>query len=185
MVNLFASAPLILAAEEEASGIDLLLPVTEELIAGILAFGIVFFFIWKFAVPALNEMLANRQAAIKGEMEAAEAAKLEAESLLNDYREQLANARTEANRIVEEARQAGEAVRADVVAKAEQEAEAIKSRARDEVAGERQRASDEIRREVASLSLDVAEKVVGQSLDRSAQQGLVDRYIDELGGVKG
>jgi F-type H+-transporting ATPase subunit b len=183
MVNLFATAPLILAAEEDASGTDLLLPVAEELIAGIIAFSIVFFFVWRFAVPALNEMLANRQAAVKGELEAAEAAKVEAESLLTDYRQQLDNARTEANRIVEEARQAGEAVRADIVAKAEQEAEAIKTRARDEVAGERQRASDEIRREVASLSLDVAEKVMGESLDRGAQQGLVDRYIDELGGV--
>lgn len=183
MVNLFATTTLIFAAEEEASGTDLLLPVAEELIAGILAFGIVFFFVWKFAIPALNELLAGRQAAVKGEMEAAEAAKLEAESLLTDYREQLANARSEANRIVEEARQAGESVRAEIVSKAEAEAETIKTRARDEVAGERQRASDEIRREVASLSLDVAEKVVGQSLDRGAQQSLVDQYIDELGGV--
>lgn len=180
----FSTTTVLLAAAEEASGTDLLLPDIKELIAGVIAFAIIFFFVWKYAVPALNELLANRQAAVKGELEAAEAAKAEAQSLLTDYKEQLANARSEANRIVEEARQAGESARADIVAKAEQEADLIKTRAREEAAGERQRAADEIRREVASLSLDVAEKVVGQSLDRTTQQSLVERYIDELGGVR-
>ena len=51
IVNLFAEA------EESSSGLDLLLPATSELIAGIFAFGIVFFFVWKWALPALSETL--------------------------------------------------------------------------------------------------------------------------------
>lgn len=115
----------------------------------------------------------------------AESAKLEAEKLRDDYREQVSGAREEASQIVEQARQSGESVRTDIVAKAEQEATAIKERAQADVAGERERAADAIQREVASLSLDVAEKVIGNSLDRDAQQALVDQYIDDLGGVKG
>ena len=38
---------LLAEAEESGSGIDLLLPATSELVAGIAAFAIVFFFIWK------------------------------------------------------------------------------------------------------------------------------------------
>ena len=89
------------------------------------------------------------------------------------------------NRIVEDARQAGEVVRADIVAKAEQEAEAIKSRARDDLVGERERAATAMQHEVASLSLDVAEKVIGSSLDRDGQQALVEQYIEDLGGAEG
>lgn len=178
----FASIVLA-AAEEEASGTDLLIPDLRELGAAVIAFGIVFFFIWKYAIPAFNEILENRAAAVKAELESAEAAKIEAESLKNDYQAQLAQARDEANRIVEEARQAGESVRAEVVSRGEAESAAIKQRATSDISGERDRMAAALNRDVADLSLEVAEKVIGSNLDRSAQQSLVDDYIDELGGL--
>lgn len=98
---------LLLATEdggEGGSGIDLLIPPLNELVAGIIAFAIVFFFIWKWAVPALNKMLEQRQQAIAGQISAAEKAKQDAESLLTDYRAQLADSKAEGNRIIEEAR---------------------------------------------------------------------------------
>ncbi|MDJ0961985.1 MAG: F0F1 ATP synthase subunit B, partial [Acidimicrobiia bacterium] len=96
-------ASLLLAAEEEADGSALLIPDIRELGAAVVAFAIVFFFVWKYAIPAFNEILEKRQAAVKSSLEAAEAAKEEAESLREDYREQLAGARDEAARLVEEA----------------------------------------------------------------------------------
>ena len=170
-------------AEEEASGIELLLPHPDELIAGLIAFVIVFFFVWKWAVPSLNKTLEARQAKIRREYEAAEAAKVEAQSLLDDYQDQLAGAKDEATGIVDEARTAGDQVKSDIVARAEVEAEQIKERAQGEIAGERERVSGELRRQVADLSIGVAEKVVGDSLDDDRQRELVDRYIDDLGGV--
>ena len=76
----------------EESGAALLLPAAEELIAGIIAFSIVFFFVWKWGIPVLNTALEARQQAINSQLEAAEAAKVEAESLLADYERQVANA---------------------------------------------------------------------------------------------
>lgn len=183
-------ATLFLAAEgataDQPSGVDLLLPRDiNEIIAGLIAFLIVFGFIWKYAAPALNELLTNRQRAVSDRLEAAEKEKLEAAALKEDYDKQLAGARVEATRIVEEARQVGESARADIVARAESEAELIKTRAHDEVVAERERAVSSMRREVAGLSLDVAEKLVGATLDRDGQQVLVDRFIDELGGTEG
>lgn len=181
-----AYAALILAVEEseESGGLDLLLPAAEELIAGIIAFSIVFFFIWKWAIPAYNATLEARQAEIDAEVESAEKAKLEAESLLTDYREQMAGAKAEADQIVADAREAGEVVKSDIVARAEAEADQIRARAQDEIAAERDRVSGDIRRQVADLSIDVAERVVGDSIDADRQRELVDRYIDDLGGVQ-
>jgi len=170
--------------EEEVEGIQLLLPHPDELIAGLIAFVIVFFFVWKWAVPSLNKTLEARQAKIRGEYEAAEAAKVEAQSLLDDYQEQISGAKDEATGIVDEARTAGDQVKADIVARAEVEAEQIKERAHGEIVGERERVSGELRRQVADLSITVAEKVVGDSLDDERQRELVDRYIDDLGGVR-
>jgi F-type H+-transporting ATPase subunit b len=184
---------LILAAEEVvptttegdgSGGIDLLLPAPEELIAGIIAFAIIFIVVWKYALPTMKQVLDARQAAVAAELESAEKAKLEAESLLADYRAQLAAANDEAAQIVAEARNAGETARADIVARAQGEADQIRARAHDEITAERSRVADDIRRQVASLSLGVAEKVVGSSIDESTQRDLVDRYISELGGVE-
>lgn len=179
-------APLILAEDEvieESSGIDLLLPETSELIAGFIAFAIIFLFVWKWVLPAANEALAARQKAITGKLTEAEETKQQADSMLDEYKEQLAQARTEANQIVEDARQAAEAVRTDLVGKAEAEANAIRDKARDDAAAERDRAAGQIRDEVAALSLTLAQKVVGESVDQAAQQSLVDQYIDDLGSL--
>lgn len=186
---MFSAWNLIVAAEEvvvteDSGGIGLLKPAPEELIAGIIAFAIIFLVVWKYALPTFKSVLEARQAAIASELESAEKSKLEAESLLTDYRSQLAGAKDEAAQIVAQARDDGEAVKADIVARAQAEAEQIKARANDEIVSERARVSGDIRRQVAELSLDVAEKVVGSSVDVSAQRRMIDQYIDELGGVQ-
>lgn len=177
-------ATILLAAEEgesEAEGIDLLLPTDlNEVWAGLIAFAVVFFVVWRFAAPALNEMLENRQNAIKAELEAAEKSKAEAATLLDDYKSQLKGAREDANEIVEDARGSAESLRNDIVAKANAEAEEIITKARTEAQGEKERALQEARDEVAALSLDLAERVVGSSLDREAQRGLVESYLADL-----
>jgi F-type H+-transporting ATPase subunit b len=178
-------ALLLPLAQEEAEeggtgGLEILLPPTNELWGGMIAFAIVFFFIWRWAVPAINRSLEQRQAAIAGQIEEAEKAKAEAESLRSDYRAQLDQAKTEANRIVEEARETAEQVRADIVAKAEEEAEQIREKAREEAAAERARALSEARSQVGNISVDLAEKIVGESLDAEAHQTLIDRYLSDL-----
>ena len=176
-----AAAPLVLAAEESgSSGIDLLRPEMSELIAGVIAFAIIFFFVWRWVVPTMSATLARRQEEERSRLEAAENTKEEAEQLASQYREHLAGAKDEGTRIVDEARQAAESVRAETIARAQQEADDIVARARDEANAETARALAEARSTVANLSVDLAEKVVGRSLDREAQMGLVEDYLEEL-----
>jgi F-type H+-transporting ATPase subunit b len=184
------SSNVILATEaatdsaEESGGVDLLLPAPEELIAGLIAFVIIFIVVWKYALPSLNQTLEARQNAVKSKLESAEKSKEEAATLLTDYQAQVAGAKDEAAQIVADARDSGEAVKADIVARAEVEAEAIKERGHEEVVAERDRVAADLRRQVADLSLDVAERVVVSNLDAETQRALVDQYIDELGGVQ-
>jgi F-type H+-transporting ATPase subunit b len=172
----------ILAQEEAeaSSNVSLVLPETNELIAGIVAFLIVFFFVWKWAIPAINRTLEARQKAITGKLEDAERAKNEAENLRKDYEQQMADARSKGNALIEEARKSAEAMKADMIARAQAEADGIVTKAREEAAEEKSRALGEARREVANLSIDLAERVVGKNLDRETQLGLVDQYIAEL-----
>jgi len=179
----FLSALAVLATEEgeeTSDGLSLVLPHPEELIAGILAFAIVFFFVWKWALPTINKTLEARQAAITGQLTDAERAKSEAEALLADYKAQLVEAKSEGNRIVEEARVSGDQVKAEIIAKANDDAGQLIAKARAEAESERSRALSEARREVGELSVDLAGKIVGESLDPDAHKGLVERYLADL-----
>lgn len=172
---------LVLAASEgEASAVDLLLPAWPELVAGIIAFALVFFFVWKWVWPAMTKTLENRQAAITGQMSAAESARAAAEKLLEDYKSQLAEAKAEANRITEEARSGGEELKAGIVAKAQTDAEQIRAKAREDAESELSRALADARGHVGEISVDLAGKIVGESLDPTAHKELIDRYLADL-----
>jgi len=177
----FLIAMAVLAEEEgSSSNVALVLPETAELIAGIIAFSIVFFFVWKWAWPTMNKTLDQRQAAMTGKMEQAETAKVEAESLLADYKSQLSEAKTEGNRIIEDARVTADQMKTDMMSKAENEAENIRVKARDDAASEKSRALAEARSQVGDISVDLAGKIVGESLDADAHQALIDRYLADL-----
>ena len=175
MQNLF-----VLAAEEAEGPAALLLPAQEELIAGIVAFAILYFFVWKWVWPALTKTLEGRQVAITDQLQQAESARVEAEKLLGDYQVQLAVDKAEANRIMDEARDSAEEMRADLVAKAQAEADQIRAKAREDARNELSRALTEARSHVGEISMDLAGKIVGQTLDPKAHQELIDRFLADL-----
>jgi F-type H+-transporting ATPase subunit b len=170
---------LYLAAEPVSSKKDLY-PKLQELIVGAIAFGVLFLFMSKWVLPRVNQTLEARRQKIQGDLEKAEQARGEADKLLQDYRQQLAGAREDANRIIEEARQTADSVRQDLARKAEEEARAIVARAQEEIRAERDRVFQELKTQVGELSLALAGRMVGESLDRDRQLRLVDDYIAEL-----
>jgi F-type H+-transporting ATPase subunit b len=165
---------------EEVSEAKDLYPAVGELIVGLVAFGILFFFTWKWVLPRFKQVLEERRAQIQGEMERAETTRREADELQQEYRQQLAGARDEANRIIEDARATAEQLRRDVQARAEEEAQATVARAQDEIRVERDRAFQELRAQVGSIAVELAERVVGQALDERAHQRLIGEFIDEV-----
>ena len=159
-----------------------LYPHASELIVGAIAFAILFGFMWKWVLPRVNSILDQRREKIQGEVERAEAARREAEAELARYREQLANAREEANRIIEEGRKTAEQLRADLQGKAEQEARATVARATEEIRAERDRVLRELSAQVGQIAVELAERVVEKQLDKTTQQKLVDEFIKQVSG---
>jgi F-type H+-transporting ATPase subunit b len=93
----------------------------------------------------------------------------------------LTDARGEAGRIIEEARQGAEALRVDLVARAEADAQAIRARASDDVQALTARALADLQGRVADLSIELAEKVVERNLDHDTQVALIENYINSVG----
>jgi F-type H+-transporting ATPase subunit b len=159
-----------------------ILPETVELIVGGIVFLIVFAVIAKFAFPQLNKMLTTRTEKIQGDLEKADETRRTAEQELAEYRQQLAGAREEANRIIEEARKTADGLRRDLQAKAEEEAQATVARAQEEIRAERDRVFQELRAQVGQIAVDLAGRVVGRSLDAKTHERLIDEYIDDVAG---
>jgi F-type H+-transporting ATPase subunit b len=173
-------ASILAQAEEEGSEASRFYPEPGELLVGLIAFAVLFYFTWRWVLPRFKQVLEERRAQIQGEMEQAEATRREAEKLQEEYRQQLAGAREEANRIIEEARATAEQLRRDLQAKAEEEAQATVARAQEEIRAERDRAFQELRAQIGSIAVELAERVVGQALDERAHQRLIDEFIDEV-----
>ncbi|HVE63977.1 MAG TPA: F0F1 ATP synthase subunit B [Mycobacteriales bacterium] len=172
---------VLLAAEEEHGELfSPVVPVLSELIWAAVFFTILFLIVSRVALPKLNKVLAEREAAVTGQITAADQVRADADVLLADYRAKLADAQSEANRIIDEGRRTAEGIVTEARSRAEAEAQTIVTRAQSDIRAESNRAQVELRSTLAELSIQVAGRVVGQSLDSDAQRQLVERYIDEL-----
>jgi F-type H+-transporting ATPase subunit b len=158
-----------------------LVPETNEIIWGSLAFLVLLVGMWKWGIPAVKGMMETREERIRADLERAETAKAESEQTLQQYQAQLADARAEAGRIIDEARQDGERVRAETINRAEQEARDIVARATADIELQRERVFAELRGDVATISIQLAERIVERNLDRETQMELVDSFIDQVG----
>ncbi|MFI7545789.1 F0F1 ATP synthase subunit B [Actinoplanes sp. NPDC049599] len=176
-----------LAAEAgEESVHNPIIPIWEEIVVGTVAFAVLCFVLMKFVFPVMEKTFAARVDAIEGGIKRAEAAQAEANELLEQYRAQLSEARTEAARIRDEARADAEGIRQDVLAKAREESDRIIAAGRDQLAAQRESIVRELRAEVGTLAVDLASKIVGESLaDEARSRGTVDRFISDLGAGTG
>ena len=170
----------ILAATEE----NPLIPPWGEIIIGLIAFGVVLLVLFKFVAPRFEQVFRARREAIEGGIERAEAMQAEAQAALEQYRAQLAEARGEASRIREEAREEGAQILAEMRTQAQSEAHRITESAHTQIAAERQQAVVQLRNEVGRLAVDLASRIVQESLiDDARQQRVVDRFLDQLDGM--
>jgi F-type H+-transporting ATPase subunit b len=173
---------VVLAAETEHNPIK---PIWQEIVVGGIAFVILCYVLMKFVFPQMEKTFAARVDAIEGGIKRAEAAQAEANQLLEQYRAQLAEARTEAARIRDEARADAEGIRADIHAQAQQERDRIIAAGRDALSAERQSIVNELRAEIGTLAVDLASRIVGESLeDEARRKGTVDRFLSDLAGAR-
>ena len=158
-----------------------LIPTLPELIIGTVVFLIVFGALGKILMPRAQKMLAERTELIEGGLARSEEAQSQAKDLLDQYRQQLDDARREAARLREEAREQGAQIIAEMRDQAQAEARRVTEAAQSQIEAERQQALTSLRTEVGRLATELASRIVGESLaDQARQSRMVDRFLDEL-----
>jgi F-type H+-transporting ATPase subunit b len=147
----------------------------------LLAFAILIFIFGKYIIPPINQAMTARQEAIRKEFADLEDAQSDARKAEAGYKEQLSNAKHEAARIREEAREQGAAIVQDARDKAQVEADRIIEHAHAQIEADRKSAFASLRRDVGSLATTLAGRIVGESMDDDERQGrVVERFLADL-----
>jgi F-type H+-transporting ATPase subunit b len=157
-----------------------LLPETNEIIWGAIGFLVVFFFVAKMGLPAIKKGMDARTERIRADLDAAETQRTEADTLLAEYRAQLADAKNESARIIEEARQSADSLKRDQEARLQSELAELRSKAASDIDAAKVQAIADLRGEVAQLAVGAAEVVVGKNLDQATQMQLIEDYINQV-----
>ena len=162
-----------------------ILPIWQEVVVGTVAFALLCYVLMKYVFPRMEETFAARVDAIEGGIKRAEEAQAEANRTLEQYRAQLAEARTEAAQIRDEARVEGQRIVEELRGEAQAEAARIIQRGEEQLRAERESLAAELRRDLGRLAVDLAARIVGESLeDEARRKGTVDRFLSDLAGAR-
>ena len=162
---------------------EAIIPNTAELIPALIAFLIIFLILNKFAFPAIVGMLDKRSDTIREGLERVEAARVEAERLLEEYRHTMSEARKEAGVIMQQAKQSAEVTRLEMAAKAQAEYDAMLEKAKEAIEGEKRAAIAGLQSSVAELTISVAGKLIGSELSDEEHLKVVEKYLAEAGSL--
>ena len=146
----------------------------------LVAFGITFLVLRRYAFGPIQKLIDERRERIRQAIEEADRARDEARKLLDEHRALIAGARTDAEQILAEARRVSDAQRERVKEETEADRQRRLEETRRQIEAETRRALEQIRSEVASLTLIAAEKVTRKSLDDADHRRLIDEAIGEL-----
>lgn len=171
----------LFAADEIPHDPNPIIPIWQEIVVGSVAFALLCFVLMKFVFPQMEKTFQARVEAIEGGIRRAEEKQAEADELLEQYKAQLAEARTEAARIRDEARADAAGIRDDILAKAREESDRVIAAGKEQLAAERQTIVREVKAELGTIAVDLASRIVGESLaDEARRKGTVERFLTEL-----
>jgi len=146
----------------------------------LIAFGITFFVLKRFAFGPIQKTIDERRDRIRTAVDEADRAREDARELLEQHRQLIADAKGDAADILADARRVADAQIERVKEEAEVERERRLEETRRQIDAETKRSLDLIRSEVADLTLEATARVTGKVLDAEDQRRLIDEAISEL-----
>ena len=135
----------------------------------------------RFLLKPVQNILAQRQAMANQELDAAAAAREEAETAKVEYIQSLAGAKVEAAALVRTATQTAQTRSEQIILEAKEEAAAIRAKASSDIAQERKNAVNAIKNDISGIAVSIASKVVEKEIDEKEHEALIQDFIDQMG----
>ena len=135
----------------------------------------------KFLLKPVQNILAKRQELANADLDAAAAAREEAETAKQEYEKHLTGAREEAAALVRSAAQTAQTRSEQIILEAKEEAASIRAKASADIAQERKSAVNEIKNEISGIAVSIASKVVEKEISEKDHEKLIQDFIDQMG----
>lgn len=147
----------------------------------IVSFSIILFLLKKFAWAPILGMIKEREESIEQALASAEKAKEEMKRLQSNNERILAEAKTERELLLKDAREIREKMIAEAKGMATKEGERLLKSARENIQNEKMAAITELKNQVATLSIDIAEKILKSELSSDEKQkSLVNTLLKDV-----
>lgn len=156
-----------------------------DMLDALVAVGILYWFLQKYAFPPLLKAVRDRQTRIEEDLAAAERRRTEAEALREQLDAELRQVKARAEVAMSRALREAEDEAQQILTRARQESRRLVEEAEADIASERDAALASVKREVADLALAVAAKVLGQEITAERDQVLFRQVAEQLAGSEG
>lgn len=137
-----------------------------------------------FFLDKIKAMLDKRRETADKQIADAEAAKSEAAAIKQTYEENMRQAKTKADDMILSAQKTAAQRSEEIISQAQKQAAQIKTKAASDIEMEKKKAINEAKNEISELAMAIAGKVVARELNDADQDGMIDRFIEELGDQK-
>ncbi|MCR9216210.1 MAG: F0F1 ATP synthase subunit B [Phycisphaerales bacterium] len=134
----------------------------------------------KMIWPKITGALDARDAKIRSEIEAAEKSRANADKALKDYESSLAEARAEAEKMIEQTKAEQVRLAADLKAKSEAELNQMRDSAKRNIEAAKRAAIADLYRESAQLAVKIAEKILEREVNAADHSRLIDETLAEV-----
>ena len=148
-----------------------------KLVVQIIAFVVFIFLFWRYASGPIVKILDERQERVKEGMEAAQRMQMQLEATASKNEEVLAEARRDAQAILVQAREAGDATISRAQDEASRQSDEYMARAQATLRAETEQARQQLRQEVADLAVMAASQIVRKELDADGQAALIEQTL--------
>lgn len=147
----------------------------------LLAFITVLLLLKKFAWKPILKALEEREESIQNAINSAQKAREDMAALKSDNEKILAEAKTQRDIILKEAREIKEKMITEAKDRATVEADRLTAIARENIQNEKMAAITELKNQVAHLSIEIAEKILKQELsEKDKQKTIVKNLLEEV-----
>lgn len=137
-----------------------------------------------FFLDKIKAVLDKRRETADKQIADAEAAKSEAAAIKQTYEENMRQAKTKADDMILSAQKTAAQRSEEIISQAQKQASQIKTKAASDIEMEKKKAINEAKNEISELAMAIAGKVVARELNDADQDGMIDRFIEELGDQK-
>lgn len=137
-----------------------------------------------FFLDKIKAVLDKRRETADKQIADAEDAKSEAAAIKQTYEENMRQAKTKADDMILSAQKTAAQRSEEIISQAQKQAAQIKTKAASDIEMEKKKAINEAKNEISELAMAIAGKVVARELNDADQDGMIDRFIEELGDQK-